>query len=141
MRQNWTEAYLAHAIRWACYEVDDLAEEMAEAFDAMPDFFQEYHYRRESAADRLREAAATLATLSAPDGFSQRLVEWMEMVPGKDGKIFRPQRRDNVVRCLEACVQLLAHSTDDNNGVLELNDDLQEIIDLLAPIEFPGMAT
>jgi hypothetical protein len=113
---------------------------MLQAFCALPDYFQIYHYRRESASDRLQDAAHELETLSVSDALGQQLVEWMEMVPDKDGKIFRPQRRDNVVRCLEACIQLLAPSADDND-VLKLKDELRGMVELLASIEFPGMAT
>lgn len=135
------ESSIANAIEEAYESVFDLAGEMREAFDALPEHLKDSHKRREEAADWLEVAADRLCGL-VPNQMNQErhCVRWLEARRGNGGKIFRPARRDNVVRSLQACIFRLSELRDED-GVLDIIRELKLIRDNLKSIEFPGMST
>jgi hypothetical protein len=136
MRKTWSTDTLAHAISEAFSEIFSLSEEMREAFDGTPESL------KQSRLGRRREAAADLLEQYEPDvpkEFREMQVTWMEMCQGKDGKLFRPARRDSVVRCLMACVVRLS-TQPDNYDANKLKKELQKVINILDSVDFPGMS-
>ena len=136
------EATIADAIAEAYDVIYQLAEQMREAYEALPEGLKDYHTRRREAAECLEIASDTLCGL-APDKMRgrQHSVRWIAMRPGKDGKLHRPARRDNVVKSLQACIFRLAELRDEEDGALELIGELKRIRDILKSVEFPGMST
>ena len=131
---------LSSAIDECEQEVYQLSEEMHEAFEGTPEVFQDTAGRpREEAADRLQVAYDfLLGSGDLPKGLRNEEVQWTEMLAGTDGKIFRPARRDNVVRCLQACVSLLA-TVPETDETTKLKTNWQHAIDILRTVYFPGM--
>lgn len=119
---------------------------MRGVFEATPEPLQESHSHRGDAADWLEVVSDQLSGLSSllekRDG--RRQVTWIEKGAGKDGRLFRPARRDNVVRSLEECLQFLAslQSRLKNEGDLKpIIERLEIAIHNLKNIEFLGMST
>jgi hypothetical protein len=141
MKKSWQDASIGDALEEAYQIVLDLSEEMREAFDALPEQLKEYHKRREDAATWLEVASDGLCGLY-PSTARQKehQIRWFEMREGKDGKLSRPARRDNVVRSLQACIFALAELKEED-GALKLVGELKRIRDTLKSIEFPGMST
>lgn len=136
MRKTWSTDTLAHAISEAFSEIFSLSEEMREAFDGTPESL------KQSRLGRRREAAADLLEQYEPDvpaPLREHQVAWIEMRRGKDGKLFRPARRDNAVRCLLACVAYLL-TMPDNGDTSKLKSELQNAVDVLDTVDFPGMS-
>ena|SRR5258707_176474 len=134
MRKTWSEDTLAHAIDEAFQEVFTLAQEMEEAFDGTPESL------KQSSMGQSREAAATELetawdTPSVPDALRENRIMWMEM----SGKLFRPARRNNVVSCLQSCIAHLSSLVDDYD-VKKLKESLQNSVDILSKVHFPGMS-
>src|SRR5262249_33842226 len=142
MRRVWQGATIADAIAEAYEVVAELADQMREAFDALPEALKEYHVRREEAADWLEIASDGLCGL-APDRMRARKhqVRWVETHAGKDGKLHRRGERDNVVRSLQACIFRLSELRNEEDDALDLIRELKRIRDILRSIEFPGMST
>jgi|SRR5271166_1033931 len=129
MRKIWSSNILGRAIDEAFQEVNELRDEMEAAFAGTPDVFRDSTGRaREKAAEDL-DAAST--TPFVPESVANLDVKWIEMV-GKG--VYRPQRRDNVVRCLQSCVARLLTST--NDDISELKKELQVAIDILIPLSY-----
>jgi len=109
MRKSWEESTITDVIEEAYPEIDDLHDQMRDAYDALPEGVQYCHHRRGDAAKWLEVASDTLCGLAPRNMYDRKhQVQFMVMRPGKDGRFFRPARRDNVVRGLEACVYRLA---------------------------------
>lgn len=64
----------------------------------------------------------------------------IEMVRGKDGKLYRPARRDNVVRCLQSCFAYLSTLPDADDDMSKLKGELQNALEILKRVDFPGMS-
>jgi hypothetical protein len=91
MKKEWQEGSIAEAIDEAYRIISELADEMREAFDALPEHFQDYHVRRRDAADWLEVASDSLCGLAPTSMSSQKhQARWLEMQAGKDGKLNRP---------------------------------------------------
>jgi hypothetical protein len=109
MRKVWEEGSIADAVDQAQQAIFELADEMREAFEALPEELKDYRVRRRGAAEWLEVASDFLTSLSAYNMRSkEHQVRWIEMRPGKDRKLNRPARRDNVVRSLQASIFRLA---------------------------------
>ena len=133
------KAILSNAIEECDQEINELSEEMRGAFEGTPEVFQDTAGRpREEAADRLEVAHDFLSGSDIPRSLRDEQVEWHEMRAGRNGKIFRPARRDNVVRCLEACVRLLTMRPE-TEEITKLKTNWQYAIDVLRAVYFPGM--
>ncbi|MGJ5206131.1 hypothetical protein [Bradyrhizobium sp. HKCCYLR20261] len=144
MRKVCEEGSVGDAVDQAQQIIFELAEEMREAFEALPDQLKEYHVRRRDAAEWLEVASDSLIGLSTYHMRSEEYqIRWVEMRPGKDGKLNRPARRDNVVGSLHASIFRLAelNSKLGDKKVLKLIGELKRIRDTLKSIEFPGMST
>ncbi|MGT2503857.1 hypothetical protein ACVOMS_29715 [Bradyrhizobium guangxiense] len=141
MKKEWQDDSIAGAIDEAHRIISELAEEMQEAFDALPEHFKDYHVRRREAAEWLEVASDSLCGL-APTGMNaeRHQIRWLAMRAGKDGKLNRPARRDNVVKSLQACIFRLAEIRDEEEDALKLIGELKRIRDTLKSIEFPGMS-
>jgi len=138
MRKIWSRDTLAHAISETFSEVLLLSEEMREAFDGTPESL------KQSRLGRRRQAAANLLEQYEPEmpiplRDDKHQVVWIEMVRGKDGNLFRPARRDNAVRCLLTCVAYLS-SLPDRDDTDKLKFQLQNAINILDSVDFPGMS-
>jgi len=138
MRKIWSRDTLAHAISETFSEVLLLSEEMREAFDGTPGSL------KQSRLGRRRQAAANLLEQYEPEmpiplRDDKHQVVWIEMVRGKDGNPFRPARRDNAVRCLLTCVAYLS-SLPDRDDTDKLKFQLQNAINILDSVDFPGMS-
>jgi hypothetical protein len=140
MTKRKNRVMLSSAIDECQQEVHELSEEMREAFEGTPEVFQDTAGRpREEAADRLEVAYDFLRSCDGiPEALRNEEVEWIEMRAGTNGKIFRPARRDNVVRCLQSCVWLLSAAWQ-NDETTKLKTDWQHAIDILRTVYFPGM--
>jgi hypothetical protein len=119
--------------------VDTLADEMREAFDALPEQLKDYHKRREETGYLLQVATDRLCGL-VPTAICGATVYWLEERAGSEGKLYRPARRNNVVRSLQACIFRLSELRNEE-GSLELIRELKAIRDILKSLEFPGMST
>jgi hypothetical protein len=137
MRKSTSENKLCDAITDAYQEISTLAEEMQEAFEATPEQFKENSGRsREQAAHWLE---AVLEPRLPPDFCSDvHWVKWREMVAGKDGRIFRPARRNNVVNCLRACLAYITKFPE-TEELKSAKQSLEITIHNLESIFFPGM--
>ena len=137
MRKTRTGNTIADAIDEALFEVSALADEME--VDGTPESL------KNSTTGQSREAAAFALKVSksglffVPESLRKNWVEWTEMVPGKDGKLFRPARRDNIVRCLQACTTSLS-SVPTNDDTTKLNSELNNSVAKLRGVHFPGMS-
>ncbi len=130
---------MASAISEVGYQVYELAEEMREAFEDTPEVFQSTTGKpREEAADDLERANDILMGFDLPEHLRDEEIVWMEMRAGKTRRLFRRVRRDNVVRCLRACVARLSAVSQDDD-ITERRKELQRVIDLLDAVFFPGM--
>lgn len=139
MRKAWTSNSIEGALDEAYQSASELCEEMRDAFDNTPEQFKSNSGRfREIAADDLD----SLLHPSIPPGIAgdAHHVTWLEMLKGKDGKLFRPARRDNVVRCLEACLYYASTESDDSDAMQKFRTDLKIDISILRSIRFPGMS-
>src|SRR5712664_999394 len=54
-------------------------------------------------------------------------IEWLEVRKGKDGKLFRPARRDNAVRCLKAGLAYASRVTDDSQDMAQFKQGIEKI--------------
>ncbi|MGD0025157.1 MAG: hypothetical protein ABSC37_11130 [Xanthobacteraceae bacterium] len=139
MRKGKDSATLTDAISQAQEELDTLSDEMREAFDATPEHFKDSHKSREDAADYLRVAHDILLNYNdVSKAFRDEEVEWRIMCAGKNGKLYRPARRDNIVRCLEACV-VRPGSLPQDGDIAKLKREWERAINVLRGVHFPGM--
>ncbi|WP_334500354.1 hypothetical protein [Bradyrhizobium sp. AZCC 1678] len=130
---------MSEALFDAYFEISQLGDEMREAFDSTPEQFKENSGKeREVAADWL-EAVLQPAVPPSIAG-KEHWIEWLEMRPGKDGKLFRPARRDNAVRCLKAALAYAARVHDDSLDMKRFIDDTKIDAHNLETIHFPGMS-
>jgi hypothetical protein len=137
MRKGWNKTTLSGAIADCHDEIYELSESMREAFEGTPEVFKETK-SREIAADKLEAAHNLLHRHDIPKGLHDEEVEWMEMSKGSASKLLRPTRRDNVVRCLQACVRRPTTVPQDDD-VAKLKNKWQRAIDILRGVHFPGM--
>lgn len=138
MRKDKDRATLTDAISEA-RELDALSDEMQEAFDGTPEHFKDSHKSREDAANYLRVAYDIWSNSNdLPKAIRDEEVEWRIMRAGKDGKLFRPARCKNVVRCLQACVVRLGTLPPDGD-IGKLKREWERAIDVLRGVHFPGM--
>jgi hypothetical protein len=139
VRKSWTENTVSEALFDAYFEISQLADEMREAFENTPEQFKENSGReREVAADWLE-------AVSQPDvppriAGKEHWIKWLEMRPGKDGRLFRPARRDNAVRCLAAALSYAVNVNDDSPDIVKFIQGIKTDIHNLETILFPGMS-
>jgi hypothetical protein len=139
MRKAWIGNFLSDAFDDAYFEVSQLGDEMREAFEGTPEQFKENSGReREIAADIL-EAVFQPSIPSSIAG-KGHYIEWTEMRKGKDGKLFRPARRDNVIRCLNAGLIYASRVSDDSRDMIQFIEGTKIDIHNLETIHFPGMS-
>jgi hypothetical protein len=137
MRSHWTENLISDAFTDAYFEISQLAEEMREAFDSTPEQFKENSGKdREIAADILEAVFQP----SVPASIAKHDIGWLEMRKGKDGKLFRPARRDNAVRCLRAGLAYASRVSDDSRDMIQFIENTKIDIHNLETIHFPGMS-
>ena len=122
---------LFDAIRESHDEASTLADEMRNASESMPEQLGRTHAR---AADSLEIASEHLCDDDVPKELRDQKVEWTEM----RGNGSRSARRDNVVRCLRACVECLATAPQDH-GMGTLRTKWEIAINRLDYAVFPGM--
>jgi len=135
MIKRWRTATLANAISEAYKEVYALSDEMQDASDNMP---AQLGQRQGHAAVLLERVYGRLDDNDVPGELRDEKVTWMEWRKGKDGKLFRPARRDNVVKCLQSCVASLETLPDDE--ISEPKREWQWAIKVLREVHFPGRA-
>lgn len=138
MRESRTGNSFREAVEDAYSEVADLADSMRAAFEGTPEQFRGNSGRgREVAADIL----AAVLQPSVPSELSTKdhHIEWIEKSAGKDGKLSRPAKRDNVVRCLEAALHYVSNADDEKVNFSNFSRDLEIDIHNLKTIDFPGM--
>lgn len=128
MRKVIETSTIDGALEFAKQDVYDLQNEMSDAADAMPEQLSAAHAE---AAQLLDVATSFLSSCDTPSYLGDTKVTWAEW----RGKIYRPQRRENVVNFLRA---YLAHvpETDETE---KLRDDLDGAITVLERVFFPGM--
>lgn len=137
MKKSRTRNLLSEAFDDAYCEAFQLGEEMREAFDATPEQFKDNSGKeREVAADILE----AMLQPSVPDSIALEEIEWIEMRKGKDGKLFRPARRDNILRCLRAGLMRASMASDDSRAMTLFVSDTKIDIQNLERIRFPGMS-
>jgi hypothetical protein len=137
MLKSANENTLSDAISEAYFEISTLAEEMQDAFDNTPEQFKENSGRsREEAAHWLE--AVLEPRLPADLTGNSHWVKWSEMVAGKDRRIFRPARRNNIVNCLKSCLAYISKYPE-TEELKSAKQSLEITIDNLESIFFPGM--
>jgi hypothetical protein len=137
MRKGTNENKLSDAITEAYFEISALAEEMQEAFNNTPEQFKENSGRsREEAAHWLE--AVLEPQLPAELAGDSHWVKWPEMVAGKDRRIFRPARRNNIVNCLRSCLAYISKFPE-TDELKSAKQSLEITIHNLESIFFPGM--
>lgn len=130
---------LSKAFDDAYFEISILAEEMREAFDNTPDQFKENSgNERGITADYLE--AMLQPSVPARVAGDEHHIEWLEMIKGKDGRLFRPARRDNVVRCLEAGILYASKISDGDPDIARFVEGTKIDIHNLKSLHFPGMS-
>jgi hypothetical protein len=139
MRQSWVENTISDGFSEAYYEISVLADEMREAFENTPEQFKENSGKEREAAADILEAVFSPSIPSEISG-NQHWIQWMEMRPGKDRKMFRPARRDNALRCLKAGLSYATKFADGNPKIVQFVELLKIDIHNLETIHFPGMA-
>ena len=142
MRKSWAANTLKEAIEQARYDAYDLRTEMETAFGGTPEGLQRswIGLARENDAVDLSTAHDFLANCDVPAEAEGIQIQWLEMRPGKNGKIFRPARRDNIVNCLAIC-DLRLGEIDQTDRIARIREDLKVSISLLKGLSFPGMGT
>ncbi len=139
MREEWRQNTLAGAIEDCQSAANELYEDMRDVFDRTPDVFKDTTGRpRELAADNLELASDLLMGVNIPIELQDEEVKWLKMRAGKNRQLFRPAQRNNVVRCLQACVARLSAVTQDDD-ISKAKDDVQGAVDILNAVYFPGM--
>lgn len=137
MRKSKNGNQLSDAISDAYSEISNLAEEMREAFDNTPEQFKDNSGRsREEAADWLEVVLEPTLPRELIRG--DHWIEWPEMVRGKDGRLFRPARRNNAVNCLSACLAYISRFPE-TDELKAAKQNLEITIHNLKSITFPGM--
>lgn len=123
---------LAETIRWVYQQASELEYEMNDIYERAEPWAQE------SPANKDRLAAGfTLGMLREPSvpqclQGDSHLVSWSEKK-----ERCRPDRRDNLVRCLEACASYLYRLP--GSDVATLRAQILEGVDLLNEVYFPPM--
>jgi hypothetical protein len=139
MGERRVRSTLKYAIEEGGYQLSELSDEMREAFEGTPEVFQGTTGRpREVAADNLEVAYDLLLGCNVPEELRDEDVEWIELRAGKNRRLYRPARRDNVVSCLRACIAQLATVSQDDE-ISKLKNELQTVVDILDAVFFPGM--
>jgi hypothetical protein len=139
MKKSWTENTVSEGLVEAYFEISQLGDEMREAFDNTPEQFKSNSGRdREIAADIL-EAVSHPGVPTSIAG-KQHWIGWLQMHAGKDGKLFRPARRDNALNCLRAALAYASKVSDDTSDMVRFIEDTKIDIHNLETIHFPGMA-
>ena len=128
MRKRFETSTIENELEFARQEVFDLQDEMNNAADNMPEQLNTWHA---DAAQLLDVALNYVYDCDTPSSLRDVEVTWPEW----KGKIFRPQRRDNVVNFLRAYLAKIPR-TDETE---RLRSDLQSAIEALKNVFFPGM--
>lgn len=139
MKKVWCETNLSDAIGECQREISELADDMRNAFECTPEVFKDTTgLPREEAADDLEIASDMLSEYDIPTALKNEEVYWWEMRAGRDGRLFRPARRDNVVRCLQACVSRLLKEPQEAE-IVDVISKWRAAINWLEAVYFPGM--
>lgn len=67
-------------------------------------------------------------------------IVWAEKRAGRNGELFRPARRDNVVSCLKSALAYASRVPDDSPDMVRFRQCLGIYIHNLELIHFPGMS-
>lgn len=129
MRRTLETLTIANAYDLAQQEVYSLHDSMRESAENMPEQLSLAHA---NAADKLETALGSMYDCRVPTEFSELKITWEEW----QGKIHRPQRRDNIVNFLVAYLARVPRRHDTE----KLRTALQETIDALNNVYFPGMS-
>jgi len=126
MTKSWTGNTISRALEDAYFEIDQLGEDMREVFEATPEQFKDNSGRWRGIAADILEAVfnPSVPASIAGDG---HYIEWLEVRKGKDGKLFRPARRDNAVRCLKAGLAYASRVTDDSQDMAQFKQGIEKI--------------
>lgn len=143
------EMTIEDAVSEACGEITSLAEEMRESFDNTPESLQQ-----SPVGEARGEAADNLENISEPDvptelqGDKFR-VKWSvrTLTSRQQIKLSRSRRRDEATSTLTVVVERLHEIVDDEAAFDEavreaassFADDVQQVIDEVESVEFPGM--
>jgi hypothetical protein len=130
MRRGRETGTIDGALDLARQEVFDLQDSMNDAAENMPEQLNTWHA---AAASNLDIALSFMYDCDAPPKLREVEVTWSEW----SGKIFRPQRRDNVVSFLCAYLAYVP----ENEETKTLRTNLQYAIDMLNGVVFPGMSS
>lgn len=130
MRRTLERATIESAFDFAQQEVFELAESMREAAENMP---EQLNGAYTEAANSLQVAHDFMTQDEIPIELRDEEVAWREW---RGSKIFRPQRRDNVVNFLRAYLTRLPQ----DNETKRLRKNLELAINVLDSIFFPGMS-
>lgn len=125
------------AINTMCSCLEDLATELREWYDNMPENLQ--------GGSKVDEAANVLEDISEPDvpDFIKEAPVTFQHPPPKKRQS-RAARRDDAVAYGQAALEVIEERLEateggDDHGALEsLRDDVQEIIDNAEGVDFPG---
>jgi hypothetical protein len=136
MRHCLTEDIVGHAIEEAYFEIAGLGDDMRDVFDRTPEQFKDNIGRsRELAADLLEAVSPP----SVPKSVENEQITWLEKLPSKNGRLFRPARRDNATSALKACIGNLSRLATADQEVIKLREHLLRDVELVDSVFFPGM--
>lgn len=130
MGKVFERATIASAFDLAKQDVYELAESMQEAAEAMPEQLNGTHAE---AAIQLEISVGELFRCDPPSDLRDEEVTWLEW---RGKKLYRPQRRDNVVNFLRAYRARIP----ENDNTEELRTVLLRAIERLEDVFFPGMS-
>lgn len=124
---------IADAVSSAFSDLQELGEEMREAFDNTPESLQQgdVGQRREAAADALE----SISEVDVPEKFADVEIE-VSLI--SDRKMSRPKRRDNAVAMLQAVTGYL-EGLDEDDEADSFCSDLDNAIAEADDVDFPGM--
>lgn len=129
MRKRYEKGTIENALEFFRQDVFDLQEEMNNAADNMPEQLNGAHAE---AAQLLQVALDFIDNTDVPSELRDVEVAWLEW----KGKIFRPQKRDDVVNFLRAYLDQVPRSEE----FKRLKTDLGHAIEALTNVFFPGMS-
>lgn len=132
-----TKYTVADAVSSAFGTIEELANEMREAFDNTPESLQQ-----SGVGEARGEAADALENLSEPDvPESLADLEFEHTTFPIKGWPSRSKRRDEVTSILHAVIDMLDNIDDDiiTTDASSLRDELDNLISEAEEVEFPGM--
>jgi hypothetical protein len=130
MRKTFRASTIESELDLARQEICEIADSMREASENMP---EQLNGGYSDAAVKLEIALSRLYECDVPAELSDQEVAWPEW---QAKKLFRPQRRDNVVSFLRAYLSNVPQS-EENRCLVKA---LQQAIDILERVYFPGMS-